>query len=52
MEDLRSLGTREGDALAARHLEGDFDATTNESEGWAESPDGKAAFEQLIKRGH
>lgn len=45
MADLRRLGL---DDLAARHLNGDFDATKEESDEWAESPDGQAAFSALI----
>jgi hypothetical protein len=50
--DLRQIATKEAEAIRQRHLNGEFDATSDESEAWGESPDGKAAFEQLIRRGH
>jgi hypothetical protein len=50
--DLRAVGTREAEAIRQRHLNGDFDATKEESDAWAESPDGKACCGQLLKRGH
>jgi hypothetical protein len=50
--DLRAIGTREAEAIRQRHLNGEFDARKEESDAWAESPDGKSAFEELIKRGH
>ena len=33
--------------LRARHINGDFDASLAESDAWAESPDGRAAFAAL-----
>ena len=50
--DLRAIGTTEAESIRQKHLNGEFDATTEEGDAWAESPDGKAAFEQLIRRGH
>jgi hypothetical protein len=50
--DLRAVGTNEAEAIRQRHLNGEFDANTEESDAWAESPDGKAAFGELTKRGH
>lgn len=47
-EDLAKAGTPEALALRARHLDGEFDATTEESDDWAASAEGKAAFAQLI----
>lgn len=46
--DLKAAG-EPGKALLARHLNGDFDAPLAESEAWAESPEGKAAFDKLFK---
>lgn len=47
-EDLAAAGTPAALALRARHLNGEFDATTEESDEWTASPDGQAAFDQLI----
>lgn len=35
-------------AIRKAHHEGAFDATTEESKAWAESPDGRATFESLL----
>lgn len=48
-EDLAAAGTVEAMALRARHLNGEFDATKEESDDWAASPDGQAAFSQLVR---
>lgn len=37
--------------LRRRHLNGEFDATAEESDDWAESEDGQEAFAQLLKPG-
>ena len=50
--DLRAIGTTAAEAIRQKHLNGEFDATTEESDAWAESPEGKATFGQLVKRGH
>lgn len=50
--DLRSQHTDAAEKVRQRHLNGEFDATSEESEDWAQSPDGQAAFGQLVKRGH
>lgn len=50
--DLREIETPEAMAIRSRHLNGEFDATKEESDAWAESPDGKATFAELFKRGH
>lgn len=47
--DLALAGTPEALAIRARHLNGEFDATTEEGDAWALSPDGQAAFAQLLK---
>lgn len=46
--DLAAAGTPEALALRARHLNGEFDATREESDDWIESPDGQAAFSKLV----
>jgi len=33
-----------------RHLNGEFDANTEESEDWANSPEGQEAFKNLRKK--
>lgn len=48
--DLAMVGTSAALALRARHMNGEFDATKEESDDWAISPDGKAAFSQLVTR--
>lgn len=48
--DLLQVGTPEALALRDRHLDGEFDATKEESDEWAASPEGKAAFDALIRR--
>jgi hypothetical protein len=35
--------------IRMRHHEGEFDASKEESDEWAESPDGQDAFRRLIK---
>jgi hypothetical protein len=45
--DLTSAGTPPALALLGRHLNGEFDATLEESDEWAASADGMAAFAQL-----
>lgn len=41
---------REAEALRNRHHAGEFDADMVESDEWAASPDGKAAFSLLLKK--
>lgn len=52
--DLRTASSfcPEAEALRQRHLKGEFDASKEESDAWAASPDGKAAYAELTKRGH
>lgn len=54
--DLRAVGTKEAMLLRARHHNGEFDANLEESDAWAESQDGQAAyralFESAVKRGN
>ena len=35
--------------IRLRHHKGEFDASLQESDAWADSPDGKEAFGQLLK---
>jgi len=46
--DLAAAGTPAALALRGRHLNGEFDATTEESDEWANSPEGREAFAALI----
>lgn len=45
--DLQQVGTPDALRVRDRHLQGDFDATKEESDEWANSPEGKAAFDSL-----
>lgn len=45
--DLRNAATPAALALRARHLKGEFDATKEESDEWAASPDGQEVFSHL-----
>jgi hypothetical protein len=47
-DDLARAGTLEALVLRNRHLEGEFDATVEESEEWVNSPDGQATMAELI----
>lgn len=42
-------GNIEAVNLRSRHHNGEFDASAEESEEWAASPDGQAAFKELSK---
>jgi hypothetical protein len=48
--DLAAAGTPAALALRARHLNGEFDASAEESDDWAASPDGQEALGQLVRR--
>lgn len=48
LSDLHKVGTADAMALRVRVMNGDFDATKEESDAWAASAEGKAAFSQLI----
>lgn len=39
-------------AIRERHHNGEFDASTEESDDWARSPEGQAAFRQLLGDRH
>ncbi len=47
--DLRTVGTPAAMALRKRVINGDFDADLAESEAWANSDDGKATFDRLVR---
>lgn len=49
--DLAAAGTPEALALRERHINGEFDATKEESDAWAESDDGQEALGRLVKGG-
>lgn len=51
LADLRAAGTPEAKALIARHMNGEFDASMEESDEWAASSDGQAAFAALMSKG-
>jgi hypothetical protein len=50
--DLAAAATAGNEAALAlrnRHLNGEFDANLEESNEWANSPDGRAAFDELTR---
>jgi hypothetical protein len=47
--DLHAAGTPAAMALYRRHMNGEFDASLEESEEWASSPDGQDAFGKLVR---
>lgn len=48
VSDLREAGQHE---LAQRAIDGEFDATREEADAWAQSPDGQQAFRELFGGG-
>lgn len=48
--DLAKVGTPEALALRLRHIDGEFDASFEESEEWAASPEGQAVFKELMNK--
>jgi len=48
--DLEAAGTPEAMALRERAFDGDFDASIEESEEWAKSPEGQFAMQSLFRR--
>ena len=50
VSDLAKVGTPDAMALRLRVIDGEFDATAEESEAWAASPEGQAALGMLLKR--
>ena len=49
-KDLLTIATPAALELRLRVIRGDFDGTPEESEAWAESPEGQAAMARLLKR--
>jgi hypothetical protein len=45
--DLAEAGTAAALALRDRHMHGEFDATREEAEAWAKSPEGEQMFRQF-----
>jgi hypothetical protein len=50
VQDLYDVGTPAAMLLRERAMEGEFDASTEESDEWAASPEGQEAFAQLTGR--
>lgn len=50
VEDLFKAGTPAAKALRERVINGDFDASEEEGEAWANSPEGQKAFDMLVKK--
>lgn len=48
--DLLEVGTVEALMLRQRHINGEFDANTEESEEWAKSLEGRRAMRELARR--
>lgn len=48
--DLAKVGTKAAMEIRARHLNGEFDASKEESDEWAASPEGRAALGMLGRR--
>lgn len=48
LKDLTKADTPAAKSLKARHMNGEFDATKEESDEWAASADGQTAFSQLV----
>jgi hypothetical protein len=48
--DLVAAGTPQAMALRARFHDGEFDASMEESEQWANSKEGQAALQSLIRK--
>lgn len=49
LADLMDAGTVPALSLRQRVINGDFDGTLEESEAWAKSPEGRAAFRALMR---
>lgn len=47
--DLAAIGTPEAMALRDRHIDGEFDATKEEGDAWANGPEGRAALAELMR---
>lgn len=48
--DLEQAGTPQALALRTRHLDGEFDATEQESDDWMRSQDGQDTLNSLIRK--
>ena len=48
--ELEKIGTPDALLVAEQAKEGDFDATIEEGDAWAASPDGAQAFKKLLRR--
>jgi hypothetical protein len=48
--DLAKAGSKEALALRERHMAGEFDASKEESDEWAQGPEGQDAFRRLMGR--
>jgi hypothetical protein len=48
--ELRKTGGRAANEIAQRVINGEFDATKEESDRWAESPEGQAIMRELLGR--
>lgn len=51
MTDLAAAGTPAALDVRRRTMHGEFDATKEEGDAWADSPDGQETFGRLRKRG-
>lgn len=50
LADLTAADTPQARELRKRHINGEFDANLEESDDWAKSAEGQAAFRQLMRR--
>lgn len=50
VKDLERVGTTPALQLRKRVLEGEFDATKEEADAWAESPEGQETLSQLLDK--
>lgn len=48
--ELAQIGSKQALAVRARLIEGEFDAGAEESEEWAQSPEGRDAFSRLVRK--
>ena len=49
-QELAEIGTPKALAVRERLINGDFDASTEESDEWADSPEGQDTFKRLTQR--
>lgn len=50
LHDLAKVGTPAAIALRNRVMDGEFDASKEESDAWAASPEGQATFRKLMPK--